>query len=315
MERIVFLDRDSLRATIRRPSFRHEWTDYPATPPKQVASRLEEATIAIVNKIALGEKELGALPALRLIAVAATGYNLIDIEACRRHGVAVTNVTGYATHAVPEHALMLMLALRRNLLGYVADVAAGEWNRAHQFCLFQRPIRELHSSTLGIIGYGTLGRSMAGLARSLGVRVIVSERKGATVVRPDRTEFHTLIQESDVVSLHCPLTDQTRGIIGATELAEMKPDAILINTARGGLVDETALVAALRAGQIAGAGFDVLTEEPPVSGNALLESQLPNLIVTPHNAWASNEAMQALADQLVDVIEAFIGGAPRNLVT
>lgn len=156
---------------------------------------------------------------------------------------------------------------------------------------------------------------MAGLARGLGMRVLVSEHKGATTIRPDRTEFHALLQESDVVSLHCPLTDETRGLIGATELADMKRDAILINTARGGLVDETALVAAVRAGQIAGAGFDVLTEEPPVNGNALLESQLPNLIVTPHNAWASNEAMQTLADQLVDVIEAFVDGAPRNLVT
>jgi glycerate dehydrogenase len=315
MEQIVFLDRDSIRATLRQPGFPHEWTDYPSTSPDQIVPRLRDASIAIVNKVALGQRELEQLPKLRLIAVAATGYNLIDLDACRHRGIAVTNVTGYAVHAVPEHALMLMLALRRNLLGYVGEVASGEWERARQFCLFDRPIRELHASTLGIVGYGTLGRAMADVGSALGMRVIVAEHRDADVVRAGRTAFPVLLRQSDVISLHCPLTEETRGLIGGPELAAMKPSAILINTARGGLVDETALAAALRAGEIAGAGFDVLTGEPPINGNPLLDPGIPNLIVTPHNAWASDEAMQSLADQLMEVIDAFAGGEPRNLVT
>lgn len=315
MERIIYLDRDAVRAAIRPPSFPHEWVEYAYSTVDQVVPRLQGATIAIVNKVALGETELAQLPGLRLIAVSATGYNLIDIDACRRHGVTVTNVTGYAAHAVPEHVLMLMLALRRNLFGYAADVAAGKWNRAQQFCLFDRPIHDLHSATLGIIGSGVLGRAVGALARAIGMRVLIAEHKNTATVREGRTEFYELLRNSDIVSLHCPLTDETLGLIDAAELAEMKPTALLINTARGGLVDELALVAALRNGQIAGAGLDVLSQEPPVRGNPLLEVQLPNLIVTPHNAWASDEAMQALADQLIEVIEGFVAGQPINVVT
>lgn len=316
MERIVYLDRDALRATIRPPSFPHEWIEYARSEVDQIVPRLQGATIAIVNKIALGKAELAQMPELRLIAVSATGYNLIDIEACRRRGVTVTNVIGYAVHAVPEHVLMLMLmlALRRNLFGYSADVAAGKWNRAQQFCLFDRPIHDLHSSTLGVIGLGVLGRAVGDLARAIGMRVLIAEHKNAAIDREGRVNFHELLRESDVVSLHCPLTEETRGLIGAAELAEMKPSALLINTARGGLVDELALVAAVKSGQIAGAGFDVLSQEPPVSGNPLLDLQLPNLIVTPHNAWASDEAMQALANQLIEVIEGFVVGRPINVV-
>lgn len=315
MERIVFLDRASIRATIRRPDFPHEWVEFPATAPAEVVPRLQRASIAIVNKVALKADEIESLSALRLVAVAATGYNLIDIDACRRRGIAVTNVTGYAVNAVPEHAFMLILALRRNLLGYLGDVADGAWARAPQFCLFDRPIHDLHGSTLGVIGFGKLGQAVGALAQAWGMRVLIAEHQDRAAVRPGRTAFRTLLRESDVVSLHCPLTDETRGLIGAAELSEMKRDAILINTARGGLVDETALVNSLRVGQIAGAGFDVLSEEPPVNGNPLLEANVPNLIVTPHNAWASREAMQRLADHLIDVIEAFVRGEPRNLVT
>jgi glycerate dehydrogenase len=315
MERIVFLDRDALRAPVRRPSFPHEWTEYPKSEVGQIVPRLRDATIAIVNKVALGERELARLPELRLVSVAATGHNLIDLDACRRHGVAVTNVTAYAVHAVPEHVLMLMLALRRNLFGYAADVAAGEWNRASQFCLFHRPMNELHGSTFGVIGFGTLGRAAAALARAIGMRVLVAERRGAAEVRSGRVEFDALIAESDVVSLHCPLTEATRGLIGSAELSRMKRSALLINTARGGLVDEAALATALANGEIAGAGFDVLSEEPPTRGNVLLDLRLANLIVTPHNAWATDEAMRVLADQLIDVIEGFVGGHPRNVVT
>jgi glycerate dehydrogenase len=315
MEKIVFLDRNSLQALIRQPEFAHEWTEYPGTTAEQVVSRLKNATIAIVNKVPLRQDDLAQLPDLRLIAVAATGYNLIDLDACRRQVVTVTNVTGYAVHAVPEQVLMLMLALRRNLPGYSADVAAGEWNRASQFSLFHRPIHDLYSTTLGIIGSGTLGRAVADLARAIGMRILIGERRTANSVRDGRTGFASLLAESDVVSLHCPLTDETRDLIGWNELTSMKRTAILINAARGGLVNEADLVRALQSGEIAGAGFDVLSEEPPSQGNPLLDAKMSNLIVTPHNAWASQEAMQALADQLIEVIEGFVAGRPKNVVT
>jgi glycerate dehydrogenase len=315
MERIVFLDRNTLKADLRSPAFAHEWREYGETRPAEVVARLAGASIAIVNKVRIGELELRRLPALKLIAVAATGTDNLDLDSCREHGVCVSNVRGYATHTLPEHVLMLMLALRRNLFGYAQDLRAGAWQRAGQFCLLTHPIRDLHASTLGIIGHGALGQSVGQMARALGMRTLVAERKGATTVRAGRTPFAELLGASDIVTLHAPLNDETRNLIGAAELASMRPTAVLINCARGGVVDENALVEALRAGVIAGAGVDVLSREPPREGNALLESDLPNLIVTPHVAWASLQAMQALADQLIDNIEAFVGGVGRNLVT
>jgi glycerate dehydrogenase len=315
MERIVFLDRNTLKADLRPPAFAHEWREYGETQPAEVVARLAGASIAVVNKVRIGEAELRQLPALKLIAVAATGTDNLDLDSCRAHGVCVSNVRGYATHTLPEHVLMLMLALRRNLFGYAQDLRTGAWQRAGQFCLLTHPIRDLHASTLGIIGHGALGQSVGQMARALGMRTLVAERKGATTVREGRTPFAELLAASDVVTLHLPLNDETRNLIGAAELAMMRPTAVLINCARGGVVDEHALVEALRAGVIAGAGVDVLSREPPREGNALLESDLPNLIVTPHVAWASLQAMQALADQLIDNIEAFVRGEGRNLVT
>ncbi|MDQ1557926.1 MAG: glycerate dehydrogenase [Pyrinomonadaceae bacterium] len=315
MERIVFLDRDTLRAEIRPPAFAHEWREYGRTRPGEVVERLKGATVAVVNKVKIGDAELAALPALKLIAIAATGTDNIDLKSCRARGVSVSNVRGYATHTLPEHVLMLILALRRNLASYVRDVRAGEWQRAEQFCLLTHPIRDLHGSTLGIIGHGALGRSVERLARAVGLNTLVAERKGATVARDGRTPFAEVLSASDIITLHTPLNAETRHLIGAAELALMRPDAILINCARGGVVDEAALIEALRSGVIAGAGVDVLSHEPPREGNALLELDLPNLIVTPHIAWASLQAMQALADQLVDNIEAFVRGEARNLVS
>jgi glycerate dehydrogenase len=315
MLRIVFLDRDALRADVRRPSFAHEWREYAESHPEDVEDRLLGATIAIVNKVSLREDVLAQLPELRLIAVAATGVDIIDLESCRKRGIAVSNVRNYANHAVPEHALMLMLALSRNLLNYRDAITRGEWQVAKQFCLFDHRIRDLHGRTLGIIGYGSLGREVEKLARAFGMRVIVSEHKQANEVRSGRVSFDQVLSESDIVTLHCPLTINTRHMIGTAELERMRPDAILINTARGELVDEAALSSALLNGAIGGAGFDVLSEEPPRDGNPLLELDLPNFILTPHNAWASDEAMQVLADQLIDNIEAFVNGQPRNLVT
>jgi glycerate dehydrogenase len=315
MQHIVFLERNTLRAEIRPPAFAHEWREYAETRPEEVVERLKGASIAIVNKVRIGEAELRQLPALKLIAVAATGTDNIDLKSCRERGVGVSNVRGYATHTLPEHVLMLILALRRNLASYGRDVRAGKWQRAEQFCLLDHPIRDLHGSTLGIVGYGALGQSMERLARAVGMRTLVAEHKGAGVVREGRTPFAEVLRASDIITLHTPLKEETRHLIGAAELAMMRREAVLINCARGGVVDELALIEALRAGVIAGAGVDVLSREPPHEGDALVELDLPNLIVTPHIAWASLQAMQTLADQLIDNIEAFVRGEGRNLVT
>ena len=314
MERIVFLERDSIGAEFRRPALAHEWVEYAESTQGQLVERLRGATVLIANKLSVGEAELAELPDLKLIAVAATGVDRVDLAACRRRNVAVANVRGYAVHSVAEHALMLMLALRRNLIGYVEDVRAGLWAESKQFCLLTHPIRDLHETTLGVVGYGSLGRATAELARRCGMRVLVGEHKGADTVREGRTGFDELLGESDVVTLHAPLSEETRHMIGERELRLMKGSALLINCARGGLVDEAALARALREGWIAGAGVDVLSREPPREGNPLLAPDVPNLIVTPHVAWASRGAMQSLADQVTDNIEAFFRGEPRNLV-
>lgn len=315
MERIVFLDRKTLRAEVRRPAFEHEWQQYEQTSPEAVAERLSGATIAITNKVPLREAALSQLPQLRFIAVAATGVDIIDLDYCRRRGIPVSNVRNYATHSVPEHVFALILSLRRNLLSYREEIRAGSWQRADTFCLLDYPIRELHESRLGIIGYGSLGRAVERLALGFGMQVLISERKGASRIRQGRTSFAETVRSSDILTLHCPLTAETRDLIGLEEMKEMQRHALLINTARGGLVNEEALARALQSGLIAGAGFDVLTQEPPRARNPLLELNTPNFILTPHIAWASDEAMQALADQLTANLEAFISGRPRNLVT
>jgi glycerate dehydrogenase len=312
METIVFLERDTIRAELRPPAFEHRWLDYSVTRPEEVLERLAGATVAVVNKLPLRADVLARLPRLRLIAVAATGTDNIDLEFCRRRGIAVSNVTGYARHTLPEHVLTLALALRRNLLGYREDVRAGLWQRARQFCLHTREIHDLHGSTFGVVGHGTLGRGVVRLARAFGARVLVAERKGASAAREGRTPFAEVLGRSDVLSLHVPLGAETRGLVGRDELALMKPSAVLINCARGGVVDEAALAEALVEGRIAGAGVDVLSVEPPAGGNPLLSLDLPNLIVTPHVAWAGREAQQALADQLIENIEAFVRNSQES---
>ena len=306
METIVFLERDTLRADVRRPAFEHHWTDYGSTRPEEVLERLRGATVAVVNKLPLRAEVLAQLPSLKLIAVAATGTDNIDLQFCRARRIAVSNVRGYAQMTLPEHVLMLMLALRRNLVAYREDVRAGLWQRAEQFCLHTREIHDLDGSTLGLVGHGTLGRGVERLARAFRMNVLIAERKAASVAREGRTPFEEVLKRSDVVSLHVPLGAETRGMIGRAEFELMKPSAILINCARGGVVDEAALAAALLEGRIAGAGVDVLSGEPPREGNPLLSPDLPNLIVTPHVAWASREAQQALADQLIANIEEFV---------
>ena len=314
MERIVFLERNTVQANFRRPDFDHEWIEHGETLADQVVERLRGATIVISNKLALREPDLSQLPLLKLIAIAATGFDNIDLDYCRRHNISVGNVRGYAANSVSEHVLMLMLALRRSLLAYREDVQQGGWQQSKQFCLYTHKLHDLRGSTLGIIGYGAIGRSVARLAESIGMRVLISEHKHATAIREGRTSFTETLRDSDVVTLHCPLTGDSQDMFARAEFEMMKRDALLINTARGGLVEEKALIEALQDGVIAGAAFDALREEPPREGNLLLELNLPNFIVTPHVAWASDEAMQALADQLVDNLEAFVRGQPRNLV-
>ncbi len=315
LQSIVFVERNTFNVPFRRPDFDHEWVEYGETDVSQVIDRLREATIVICNKLALREDVLSQLPRLKLIAVAATGTDNVDLEYCRTHNIAVCNTRGYAVSSLPEHALMLMLALRRNLVAYRDDVRAGRWHEAQKFCLLDHFIGDLRGTVLGIVGFGTLGQVMAQLGRAIGMEVIVAERKSATSIRAGRKSFADVLRLSDVLSLHCPLTEETKNLIGAEELSLMKSDALLINTARGGLIDGHALLDALKTGRLGGAGIDVLRVEPPREGNPLLDADLPNLIVTPHNAWASRQAMQTLADQLVDNLEAFVKGEPRNLVT
>lgn len=315
MERIVFLERNTIAADFRRPAFDHEWIEFGESFQDQVVERLRGATIAISNKLSLREAELSQLPALKLIAIAATGSDNIDLQYCREHEIAVSNTRGYAVNSVPEHVLMMMLALRRNLLAYRADIQSGMWQESKQFCLLTHELHDISGSTLGIIGYGSIGKAMARLGQSLGMRVLIAEHKHAVAIRNGRTPFADILRQSDVISLHCPLTDETRDLFRQAEFELMKAGALLINTARGALVDDAALIEALQNGAIAGAGYDALREEPPRHGSPLLDLNLPNFIITPHVAWASNEAVQALADQVIDNIEAFIAGTPRNLLT
>lgn len=318
MHKIVFLDRDSLIANVRPPAFEHAWQDYPATAPHEVVERLRGASVAITNKVPLRADAIAQLPDLKLVAVAATGTDNVDLAACRERGIAVCNIRDYSLVSVPEHTFALMLAVRRSLKAYARDVAAGRWQQSTRFCLLDHPIGDLAGSRLGIVGYGALGRRVAEIGRAFGMEIVVSSRSPVSARRdqwrPMQLPLSSLLMTSDVVSLHLPLTDETRHMIGAAELARMKKSAILINTARGGLVDEAALAEALTKGTIAGAGFDVLSKEPPVPDNPLLQLDLPNFILTPHVAWASAGAMQTLADMLVENIDAWAAGNPKNLV-
>ncbi|WP_313953451.1 D-2-hydroxyacid dehydrogenase [Accumulibacter sp.] len=317
MHRVVYLERESIVADVRRPAFPHHWVEHAKTLQHEVRERLAGASIAIVNKLQIDAELIAALPALQMIAVAATGTNNVDLDACRARGIVVSNIRGYAVHSVPEHVLALLLSLSRNLLAYRQAVAEGNWQCSDQFCFFDYPVRDLHGATLTLIGSGSLGSGVARLAGAFGMHVLRSERKDALEVRPGYTPFAEALREADVISLHCPLTAETTHLIAETELRAMKPSALLINTARGGLVDEAVLARALREGWIAGAGFDVLSVEPPRAGNALLAPELlalPNFLLTPHVAWASQPAMQALADQLITNLEAFARGEPQHQV-
>ncbi|CAN7436843.1 D-2-hydroxyacid dehydrogenase [Massilia sp. LjRoot122] len=314
MHRIVFLDRDSLQARVRAPAFDHAWQDHAASSEDEVVARLAGASVAVTNKVPLRAAAIARLPDLKMVAVAATGTDNVDLAACRARGIVVSNIRDYSLVSVPEHCFALLLALRRQLRAYVADVEAGRWERSSRFCLLDHPIGDLAGSRLGIVGYGALGRKVAQLGRAFGMEIAASSRSPVDDPGVLQLPLDELLASADVVSLHLPLTEATRHLIGARELGLMKPTALLINTARGGLVDEAALAAALLSNRIGGAGFDVLSKEPPLPDNPLLQLRLPNFILTPHVAWASGGAMQTLADMLVDNIEAWAAGRPQNVV-
>jgi glycerate dehydrogenase len=318
-QRIVFLDRATIAPQIRlrAPSFAHELVEHDDTAPEQVVQRLAGASIAILNKVPITAAALEQLPQLKLIAVAATGTDCIDKAACAARGVAVSNIRGYAVNTVPEHTFALMLALRRNLVAYRNSVIAGRWQESGRFCYFDYPLRDLAGARLGIVGEGVLGQKVADLARAFGMVPMFAAHKGVSGLGPLYTPWQQVLETSDVITLHSPLTPATRNMIGATEFRAMKRRPLLINTARGGLVDEDALVAALDQGLISGAGFDVAAggEPPPPDSPLMRIAARPNVIVTPHVAWASDEAQQALADQLVDNIDNFVAGRPTNVVS
>jgi glycerate dehydrogenase len=314
MHRIVFLDRDTLKAKVRAPEFAHHWQDHAGTAQDEVVARLAGATVAVTNKVPLRAAALERLPDLKLIAIAATGTDNVDLDACRERGIVVSNIRDYSLVSVPEHCFALLLALRRNLRAYALDVEAGRWETSSRFCLLEHPIGDLAGSRLGIVGYGALGQRVAYLGRAFGMEIAAHSRSPIADAGVEQLPLDELLATSDVVSLHLPLTEQTRHLIGERELGLMKKDAILLNTARGALVDEAALANALMSNSIGGAGFDVLSQEPPPPGNPLLGLRLPNFILTPHVAWASAGSMQTLADMLVDNIEAWAAGAPRNVV-
>ncbi|MCG7498697.1 D-2-hydroxyacid dehydrogenase [Vibrio sp. Of7-15] len=308
---IVFLDTATIppHITIPRPGIEHQWQEYASTSVEELDDRLFGAEIVISNKVVLNASTLARHPHIKLIAIAATGTNNVDLDYCQANDIAVANIQGYATRSVPEHVVAMMFALKRNLLGYHQDIAQGEWQKQQQFCFFTHPIMDIAGSTLGLVGSGSLGQAVASLAKGLGMTVLFAERKGAAICREGYFPFEQVLAEADVISLHCPLTDETTNLISTNELKAMKESAVLINTGRGGLVDEAALVKALKEKEIAGAGVDVFTQEPADNSNPLLANQhLANLLLTPHVAWGSDSSIGTLLDLLMENIEAFSRG-------
>ncbi len=313
----VLLDRDTLSIDDldfgRLKGTLAEWKMYPLTSPDEVADRVAKAEVVVSNKVVLTREVLEAASRLKLICVAATGTNNIDLQAAKELGIPVTNARSYGTASVVQHVFSLILALTTRLPEHQQAAMNGTWAQSPMFCVFDFPFRELAGKTLGIVGYGELGRGVDRIARAFDMEVVIAQRPGGDE-RAGRLPLDELLRRSDVVSLHVPLADNTHNLIGERELGLMKPDALLINTARGGIVEEAALVAALKRGNLGGAGFDVLTAEPPGMGNPLLDYDGTNLILTPHVAWASREARQRLVDQVADIIEAFKRGELVNPV-
>ena len=305
--RAVVLDGDSLGTDLSLREFESlpiTLTRYPTTSPEQINERICDAEIVLVNKVVLNADALGQAEKLRYVGVLATGTNNVDTEYCQQHGIRVNNVDGYGTDSVAQHAMMLLLNLATSFAPTTQQVKQGDWSRSPYFCLLDNPVMELAGKHLVIVGFGTLGQRFAELARAFGMKVSVAARPGTTSA--ERRALDGLLPEADVVSLHCQLSPQTDKLINAERLALMKSSALLINTARGGLIDEVALVTALNGGQIAGAALDTLSVEPPPADHPLLSLSLPNLIITPHSAWSAKEARQRLLKMAVAKLEQFI---------
>ncbi len=316
--RAVFLDHTSLDlGDLDLSALRNSFSDLQLcaqTTPDQVIERLQGASVAISNKVVLNAETLAACPELKLILVAATGTNNVDLDAARAHGITVSNCQGYGTPSVAQHTIMLLLALATRLSDYQKAVGEGRWQQAKQFCLLDFPIVELEGKTLGLLGHGELGGAVARLAEAFGMRVLLGQLPGRPA-RADRLPLDELLPQIDALTLHCPLNEHTRNFISSRELALMKPGAFVVNTARGGLIDEQALADALRSGHLGGAATDVLSVEPPTAGNPLLAGDIARLIVTPHNAWGSREARQRIVGQLTENAQGFFNGAALRVVS
>lgn len=287
---------------------------HPVTRDEEIAGRIADAKIVLLNKARLTREHLAAAKRLKLVVLAATGTNNVDLDAARELGIGVANIRDYCTASVVQHVLGVILALTHHLREYTDLVRSGAWGRSPHFTLLDHPIRELKGRVIGVVGFGVLGRAVARAAEvALGMRVLVANRPGGER-QPGRIDLDDLLPRADVLTLHCPLTPETRHLIGERELALMKRDALLVNTARGALIDVLVLSAALRARRIGGAAIDVLPQEPPVDGSPLFASDLPNLILTPHAAWAAREARQRALDEMVENVGAFLQGRRRNRV-
>ncbi|MCL6700242.1 2-hydroxyacid dehydrogenase [Pseudomonas sp. T1.Ur] len=287
---------------------------FAGTRQDEVAARLRGATVAITNKVVIDAAAMAANPGLKLILISATGTNNVDLVAARRHGITVSNCQGYGTPSVAQHTIMLLLNLATRLADYQKAVGEGRWQQASQFCLLDYPIVELQGKTLGLLGHGELGGAVARLAEAFGMHVLLGQIPGRPA-RPDRLPLDQLLPQVDALTLHCPLNEHTRHFIGTRELALLKPGTFVVNTARGGLIDEQALADALRSGHLGGAATDVLSVEPPTEGNPLLAGDIPRLIVTPHNAWGSREARQRIVGQLSENAQGFFSGTARRVVS
>ncbi|ANG62410.1 glycerate dehydrogenase [Marinobacterium aestuarii] len=315
MEKAVFLDLESLE-DIDLAALAAEFDSFEthmATAPAEVAARIRDAEVVLVNKVRLDAAALQQAPRLKLICVVATGTNNVDLEAAQRLGIQVSNCRAYGNDSVIQHVFALLLALSTRLLDYHQAVQTGRWQQAGQFCFLDFPIAELAGKTLGIVGYGNLGQGVGRIAEAFGMKVMIAQRPGGPA-EAGRAPLDELLPQVDVLTLHCPLTEHTRNLLDAAAFRRMKNSALLINVARGGIVDEAALAEALRTGEIAGAATDVLSVEPPREGNPLLDSGIPNLIVTPHNAWGSREARQRIIGQTLDTVQAFKRGEALRAV-
>lgn len=315
--KVVFLDAQTIAEDMHWPAFGFDcqYQTYPATRPEQVAERIADAHIVICNKVPITESDLAAAAELKHIAIPATGYNHVPIEACRQRAITVSHIKDYAEVTVPEHCIALLFALKRGLIPYHLSVKAGRWQAAEQFCYFDYPITQIQGATLGIIGAGRLGRGFAHRAEALGMQVLFAERKGQSETRTGYTPFEEVLRRSDVISLHCPLTPETTNLLNAAAFEQMQQHPVIINTSRGGLIEPHALVQALYSGQISGAALDVVEQEPPDAQHPYMSLlDRPDFILTPHVAWANRSAMQHLVNELVKNIQAHVDGQARNLV-